>query len=385
VNLSDGLDQAGRTDESIGVALEGVQFSRERGFGNSYAIFLAAEAADRMIRLGRWDGAAELLDDGLARHTSGVTLAHALEERAQLDLRLGDFEIADRRLKEAMGVHRGKPGSMWIGPIFASAAELAVWRGEPEEAWAAFERYLDTLGDEQEYGFYILRLYAAAVRAQADLAERARALGDEEAARLAQARAEQALARAETVNENGSPGTAAYQDLCRAEASRAAASTDPGPWSAAIDSFEAMSYPFFAALCRQRRAEVLLAAGDRAAATADLADARAVAASLGAKPLLAEIESLARRARLDVDVAPVEAAAGNGLPADDMASQLGLTAREMDVLRLVAEGLTNREIAARLYISDKTASVHVSRILAKLDVRSRVEAAGVAHRLGIAD
>jgi DNA-binding NarL/FixJ family response regulator len=50
---------------------------------------------------------------------------------------------------------------------------------------------------------------------------------------------------------------------------------------------------------------------------------------------------------------------------------------------LLAEGLTNREIGARLFISEKTASVHVSRILAKLDVRSRVEAATAAHRLGI--
>ena len=62
---------------------------------------------------------------------------------------------------------------------------------------------------------------------------------------------------------------------------------------------------------------------------------------------------------------------------------LGLTPREHEVLLLVAEGHTNREIGARLYMSEKTASVHVSRILGKLDVGGRVEAAAVAHRLGL--
>jgi DNA-binding NarL/FixJ family response regulator len=63
----------------------------------------------------------------------------------------------------------------------------------------------------------------------------------------------------------------------------------------------------------------------------------------------------------------------------------GLTARERQVLALVAAGATNREVGARLYMAEKTASVHVSRILAKLDVRSRTEAAAVAHRLGLTD
>jgi DNA-binding NarL/FixJ family response regulator len=59
-----------------------------------------------------------------------------------------------------------------------------------------------------------------------------------------------------------------------------------------------------------------------------------------------------------------------------------LTPRELDVLPLIADGRTNREIAAELFISDKTASVHVSRILAKLGARNRAEAAALAHRLG---
>ena len=63
----------------------------------------------------------------------------------------------------------------------------------------------------------------------------------------------------------------------------------------------------------------------------------------------------------------------------------GLTARELEVMRLVAEGRSNGEIAERLFISRKTASVHVSNILAKLGVTTRVQAATVALRMGLAD
>jgi DNA-binding CsgD family transcriptional regulator len=104
---------------------------------------------------------------------------------------------------------------------------------------------------------------------------------------------------------------------------------------------------------------------------------------MGAEPLVGEIEALSRRARLPLEVA----ADGNGAAApdddDSPAARLGLTPREHEVLLLVAEGRTNREIGATLFMSEKTASVHVSRIIAKLGVSGRVEAAAVAHRLGL--
>ena len=104
-----------------------------------------------------------------------------------------------------------------------------------------------------------------------------------------------------------------------------------------------------------------------------LGQARALADEIGAPLLLAEIDALARRGR--VPLASGDEAGEDG--------RLGLTTRELEVLALVAEGHTNREIGARLYMSDKTASVHVSRILAKLSVRNRGEAAAAAHRLGL--
>jgi DNA-binding NarL/FixJ family response regulator len=109
-----------------------------------------------------------------------------------------------------------------------------------------------------------------------------------------------------------------------------------------------------------------------------LGRAAEVTGRLGARPLDAEVKALARRARLDLAL-PTPAAASPVTPA----GQLGLTAREVEVLALVAAGRSNRQIAQALFISPKTVGVHVSNILAKLGVAGRVEAAAIAHRLGL--
>jgi DNA-binding NarL/FixJ family response regulator len=135
---------------------------------------------------------------------------------------------------------------------------------------------------------------------------------------------------------------------------------------------------------RWRAGEARVAAGEREAATAALERAHEIAATLGAGWLRDEIEGLAARARLVLSDGDGDGAAAE--PAVEAAAQedpFGLTPRERQVLVLVAEGRTNREIGDALFMAEKTASVHVSRILSKLDVRSRTEAAAVAHRLGL--
>ena len=112
------------------------------------------------------------------------------------------------------------------------------------------------------------------------------------------------------------------------------------------------------------------------ARAARLPKAAELAARLGARPLLQQITRLARRARIELP--PAAGQAGPVAP-------FGLTAREMEVLRLVAAGRSNQQIAGELFISPKTASVHVSNILGKLGVVSRVEAAAAAHRLHLLD
>jgi DNA-binding NarL/FixJ family response regulator len=165
--------------------------------------------------------------------------------------------------------------------------------------------------------------------------------------------------------------------MSRARAALGEGAPEPGAWESAAARFAELSYPRPAAYAGFRAAEAYVQAGDRGAAVAPLTAARAAAESTRATPLLDEIDALARRARLTL-----RDAAEQPEP-DDPAARLGLTPREHEVLLLVAAGRTNREIGAELFMSEKTASVHVSRILAKLGVGGRVEAAAVAHRLGL--
>ena len=159
------------------------------------------------------------------------------------------------------------------------------------------------------------------------------------------------------------------------EAARASGDTNADAWAAHALRWEELGRPFDAAYARLREAEAALAEHlPRARIAETLASARAMATRLGARPLLDEIETASRRAR--VRATPQE---GEAVPGE----VAGLTTRELDVLRLIAAGHTNPEIGKALYMSPKTASVHVSRILAKLDVKTRTEAAGVAHRLGL--
>ncbi|MGO9892425.1 MAG: LuxR C-terminal-related transcriptional regulator, partial [Solirubrobacteraceae bacterium] len=154
---------------------------------------------------------------------------------------------------------------------------------------------------------------------------------------------------------------------------------DAALWADARRHRETCTNPYQAAYARWREAEALLASGgERADVEALVRDAHAVADELGARPLRGELEMLARRARIEL------AHGGPPEPAPNAAvERLELTPRELDVLALLADGLTNREIGAELFISDKTASVHVSRILTKLSVPNRAAAAGAAHHLGI--
>jgi len=122
-------------------------------------------------------------------------------------------------------------------------------------------------------------------------------------------------------------------------------------------------------------ARAAAATGNRDAAAPRLRRAAGLAGQLGARPLAQLIARYARQLRVDLPAASQAAAP----------TRYGLTEREFEVLRLVADGRGNRDIAAELFISPKTASVHVSNILAKLGVTTRVQAAAVAHRRGIAD
>jgi DNA-binding CsgD family transcriptional regulator len=221
----------------------------------------------------------------------------------------------------------------------------------------------------------------------ATLAEQARARHAEAEERAARELADALLERARAVvtapGVVPSPAVEASLRTIEAEWSRAAGPSDPDRWAQSARAWEALGYPWQAGYARWRQAEALLATGaPRSEAAAALARARALADRLGAGLLAAEIEALGRRARLEPTLPPDGAATdGPALEPATVTDERGLTPREREVLALVADGRTNRQIAEALFISAKTASVHVSNILAKLGVANRGEAAAVAHRL----
>jgi DNA-binding CsgD family transcriptional regulator len=263
-----------------------------------------------------------------------------------------------------------------------------------DAARAAIRTGLERLADTEamDDGARLARIFSAAAGVEADAAQQARDLGraGDEAAAIAAAHAYADKAREAAARPfaDAMPEAAAMVLVADAEAAAATGTPDPELWARAADAWAAIDRPFRVARVRWREAEARLTRGDRAGAELAGTDALALAQRLGAAWLVDELTALARRGRLRIQTAPAvvpppDLDASDAPAVADPAAELGLTRRERDVLALVAQGRTNRQIGEQLFMAEKTASVHVSRILAKLDVRSRTEAAAVAHRLGI--
>jgi DNA-binding CsgD family transcriptional regulator len=178
------------------------------------------------------------------------------------------------------------------------------------------------------------------------------------------------------------PWMACYGALAQAEWSRLEGRPDPQAWQLAAECWERLEHRYAAAYARSRQAEALLGVrAPRAQIQPVLRTAHQTTVALGAWPLRREIELLANRGRLHLQEPAATTPAAEASPSP--AASFGLTRRETEVLTLVAAGRTNRQIGGELFITEKTASLHVSRILAKLGVTGRGEAAAVAHRLGL--
>jgi DNA-binding CsgD family transcriptional regulator len=386
-NLATVLDMAGRSADAVEVFLAGADVARQFGALGRYGPSLLPDAANALLSLGRREEAERVLDEvfDLDLRWPGHWV-RPLTIRGTLRLRTGDLAAARADFQRILEEARAPLDPQNATPVFVGLAETAIWDGRLADARVAAADGLEVLATSEE-PFWITELCRTALAVEAAAAEQARARHasvDEQVARdLAAGLIERA--RAATTAPNVVPTPVVKANLLSAEAewSRANGPSDPGRWANSAQAWEALAYPWPAGYARWREAEALLAQGaPRQAAGTALAKARRLAKGLGARLLTAEIDSLGRRARIELALP-----AGGGEPDEPaqepatVTDELGLTPREREVLALVAEGRTNREIAEALFISDKTASVHVSNILAKLGVANRGQAAAVAHRL----
>ncbi|WP_055523023.1 helix-turn-helix transcriptional regulator [Streptomyces graminilatus] len=373
-NLAIGCFESGLVEECLPWLSEGLERARRAGLLSSpYPREMRYLRSLVLYTLGRWDECvrAAATDGEVLSSTAGYVSGPSL----YVALARGDLGAADRARALLDGPFDWT-STLVAGIVLTDAAALAG------DAAAAVERVhttvkalTDDAGNRPEVA---VRLAALALAAVADTTARLRRSGDEAGTRRWTDTAAELLELARSrgaIGRDGAPqGPEGAAWLARAEAEwlRTTAAPATGAWERAVTGF-GFGDVYEQARCGRRFAEALLADGLRTEAAEQARAARETAVRLGAAPLLRELDALIRRGRL-TDPSPTEDSGPTTTP---------LTAREQDVLRLLALGRSNRQIGEELFISGKTASVHVSNILAKLGAASRGEAVAVAYREGL--
>jgi DNA-binding CsgD family transcriptional regulator len=363
-NHPEALVWVDRPEEALALAGEGIARAAEFGF-DFYLLLIVGNQVRALAELHRWDEALDAAEDPADQGADAFTRLPVDLTRADVHLKRGDLAAAGALLDTSAAVLTGQDDVQFGTELSALQALLALSEGRRPAARAAVREGLRVVlsADNQHRA---ARVVSVGVRVEADagfadgpaVADEILAAGS---AHLASLEADGAVLL---------PRTRRFLALARAERSRLG-TPSPAAWASVAEI--AAHDRHLLGYARFREAEaLLLLRGSRPSAVAALAAAAGVAASLGAAPLAADVRALAERARLTLPVpqAPVSS------------DPHGLTAREAEVLALVGRGLTNAEIAAELFISTKTASVHVSNILRKLGLKSRIQAAAVAQRRG---
>jgi DNA-binding CsgD family transcriptional regulator len=410
------LEGAGEHERAAEAARYGTESADLQVLSRTSGSVLAVNQAEPLLALGRWDEvlatATAAMDRFLAPGPMNRALLHIMAGSVQLGR--GEETAAGRSMMRARDALRSvRYEDQHQLPLARLEILYALAKGGPAAAVAATSQTLDRFelaGSSPRYGWPVvvagafaglagLRLArlshderlrddsAGIVDRLGTVAEKLETFGPlQRAFALTYAAADADTARLIAAVPDGSgPGSGSGSD--------AGVSDDLAgllaAWDEAAVAWAGLGEPYALGETLLHAAEAALACGDRDGAASRLQRAAPLAAALGAQPLGEQIAILARRARIRLapsasSASPASSGAGLGDGgADD--GELGLTERELEVLRLVAEGRSNREIAGELFISPKTASVHVSNILSKLGVSNRGEAAATAHSLRLFD
>ena len=414
-NLTTVLDLIGRRTEAVEIAYDGIAQARSAGLEAVFGNFLRGNAAESLFLLGRWAETRDLCTTALEWSLSGVDFVNAIVNLATVEIESEAGETAARLLGQLLVEVEAVPDAQSAVPVYAAAASYALWRADLADAWRASERGWAAARRTEDW-VLIARTAAVNLEVDAAIVADARERRDLPTVAAARERSRAVLIEAEAaVGRSGvaaTVGSRRFADamLAMAHAFRARIDgrDDPAGWDRVAAAWKALHDPYQEARARWHQAEaVLVGTGDarvgRSGAKGPLLKAYALAHGLGAAPLLRELRALASRAliRLPEEPAAViavvrdgqsEEPAGSSLlrgfvgePVTRPADPFGLSPREGEVLQLIAQGRTNREIGERLFISQKTVGVHVGNILSKLGVSGRVEAAAVAIRLGLTE
>ena len=367
------LLDAGRYQLAVNEMLDAAADARLTGLDRSFGGYVDALAAEGLLRLGQWGDADRVLtaSEGAEAFPLGgvrLTLAGAL-----LASRRGEGERAAALLAQAAALPID-PFHQWF--LDRTTAEVHLDLGEWHAVASLAERVLTPATPALWRARFVMYGAVAEVEDALDARAQREPLDvDATTARLRE-RIDHARAAARAGHEPAMAlDSAAHLAHADAAVTRLADS-DADAWADAARNWADLDDPFWRGVARVREAEAAAAAGGTARAADALREAHQLAADLGAAPLLAEIDAVSKRTRLSVD-APIAKVLDHA-----SIDHLGLTPREAEVLALVAAGHTNRQIGEELFVSEKTASVHVSNILRKLGVTTRVDAAAVAQRLG---
>ncbi|MEP7114027.1 MAG: AAA family ATPase [Ilumatobacteraceae bacterium] len=370
------LGDAGEYAAELGTAQDAVAEGHLTGLDRGYGCYFDSLAADALVRLGRWTEVPIVL----ARHPRPDTLPVGRLQLARVEAvlaaRRGDTSEALAQLEIAHQL----PIDGWHAALRdAMTADVHLALGNWDRAAAAAEVGWAATGTTAVLWAARFAMFGVAAEVEQTLDWLARREPVDIGATIARLQQRLDAVRSLAASVPGGPqrDTAAHLAHATASLTRLVVS-DADAWDEAVARWGDLGdcWATAAALVRGAEARAVAGAADRAAAA--LRRAHELASELGAFPLLAEIDAVSSRTRISIE-APTRVVVD-----ETSAERLGLTPREAEVLALVAAGRTNRQIGEELYVSDKTASVHVSNILRKLGVNSRVDAAAVAQRLGIA-